>query len=516
MKRSAPFVVSKTGRRDTNQDRACAVATSLWGKPALVMAVADGMGGLHEGEAAAELAIHEVRTWAADALPLLEPGPQALTGSLVDMYQRANRAVWDYGGAQGFPGQVGTTLVCCVVVGMQYVVANVGDSRCYYLNDHGARRLTVDHSRVQEMVQRGLMTEEAARRSPFRNELTNSLGEPTDVPVDISPDREHLAVIDEPCVLLLCSDGVHGKVLDEQILEVLRSTASVREGGFRLLDVALENGSSDNLSVAAVECGRLRSRRVATGEHAGAPPLGPVTVKISRRWRERRRPIAGAAAGVVLVAVLGGLVWWLGVGRVRAMGLGLLRGVAPPSAWLPGRGDPERSGGLGPMGQQTGPIPEHAGRSPGQGAGASPPASPVAGLEEGIDRDTPNLPAGATAPTQDAGTSLSAASGSGPPTMAWRAKLWPQLRGNRLEITCRAISSTWVYVLHYSGDPQFQSAGRVEGGDRCRFEFELPDSWNAPPFPKVLFVRVEARPRSGSPRVSETREVQLPGGEPRR
>lgn len=307
-------VVSETGRRDVNQDRACVEPTVVAGEPGVVIAVADGMGGMRSGDKAAEIAIATVREYATRGFADVPVATNGTPHALWQMFQDANARVWQWAQGHGCAGETGTTLVCCLVFGSRFVVAHTGDSRCYYVNDHEVRLLTEDHTRVQDLLRRNLMTPEAARRSPFRNELIHSLGEPVNVQVDVMPDPARLGVIDEPCVLLVTSDGVHGHVTDEDIQRALRSTPTVAEAGGRLVATALAHGSTDNATVAAIECGQLRSRLVASAHTVKmTAPVSPVTVKLRPvaatatrpRPRRTRRIVAASVAALLVIGGLG-------------------------------------------------------------------------------------------------------------------------------------------------------------------------------------------------------------------
>ena len=294
------------GRRETNQDRVCAVETRVFGNAAYLLALADGLGGMAEGERAAEIAIETAREFARDVFPALEPS-SSLHRTLARMFQEANRRVWSYGRQSGHE-DIGTTLVCCLVFGNRYLVAHAGDSRCYYINDDDARLLTSDHSSVQEMVERGAMTREAASRSPFRNQLTNALGEPSQVRVDLVPAGDKYGVIDEPCVLLLSSDGLHGLVNETDLAKWLQATSSLSAACDELMRLADERGSTDNITVAGVECGRLERPAV---EQPNVAPTVKLPVSGGRRF-ERRRPIAGTVAAILLIVAAGmGAMWFL-------------------------------------------------------------------------------------------------------------------------------------------------------------------------------------------------------------
>lgn len=311
---------STTGRRESNQDRTCVEHILVGGKAAVLLAVADGMGGMSDGEQAAALAIDEIRSFSRNVLPTVEPSVQAMRDALVSAFQAANMRVWEYGRQQQLSGHVGTTLVCALVLEHAYLVANAGDSRCYYVNNHDTRALTEDQTKVQELVRTGAMTADAARRSPFRNELTNCLGEPNPIPVDTFPVAPHVGVIDEPCALLLCSDGLHGEVGDADLYAQLHGTRSLEQGCDNLLSLAFQRGSTDNISVAVVEVGRLarRGRRQTAlpsvevlRETAGAAVVRGVDMSSTGRRRHRELvPAMGALALAVVLSAIGGWMVW--------------------------------------------------------------------------------------------------------------------------------------------------------------------------------------------------------------
>jgi protein phosphatase len=280
--------LTHTGARESNQDRVFAGKISLFGKPAVLLAVADGMGGMQAGDKAAEIAIETVQKYGADVLPSLPDDQQRLSAALIGMYQEANRKIWEFGQANGCGG-MGTTLVVCVATGGKYLVANAGDSRCFYVNNHGVVQVTEDHSRVQELVRKGSMTAEAARRSPYRNQLTNSLGEPHEIQVDLFPEGGRWGIIDEDCVFLLCSDGLHGEVSEQDIHAQLSGTKNIEDACANLVSLAYLNGSTDNITVAAAEFGALKRAAKLI------PRMPPVEELKQRPAEDESRPPVAAA-----------------------------------------------------------------------------------------------------------------------------------------------------------------------------------------------------------------------------
>jgi protein phosphatase len=251
-------VLTTRGRRADNQDRVCALRTLVGGEPAVLLAVADGIGGLPAGEQAADLALQVVGHYAHYAIPELEPAAAAIRAGLSELVQAANRRIWLWAREHGLGGTAGSTLVCALVWDHGYVVAHAGDSRCYYVSDRAAIPLTLDHTEAARLVREGRLTPDEARRSPLGHRLTNALGWPTDLLVDLHPALDEIGVLEDGCALLLSSDGLHATVAEADIHAALHETRTVEEACRRLVTLALDRGSTDNISVAAVEVGRLR------------------------------------------------------------------------------------------------------------------------------------------------------------------------------------------------------------------------------------------------------------------
>jgi serine/threonine protein phosphatase PrpC len=252
-----PAVVTTRGRRETNQDRVCALRTLVGNESAVLLALADGIGGLPAGEPAAELALQVVSHYAHYVLPESETSPAGLRGTLGALLHDASRRIWLWARDQGMSGSAGSTLVCALAWDHHYLVAHAGDSRCYYVNQRGAGALTLDHTEAVRLVREGGLAPEAARLSPLSHRLTNALGWPTDLVVDLVPGAEELGALDEDCCLLVCSDGLYTMVAEADIHAALHGTQSLDEACRHLVALALERGSSDNVSVAAVEVGHL-------------------------------------------------------------------------------------------------------------------------------------------------------------------------------------------------------------------------------------------------------------------
>ena len=204
--------------------------------------VCDGMGGAKAGDIASKLAVETFRTHlerlrTPDALP--EPG-ELLRAAAED----ANRVVYHKASTDEDCIGMGTTLVGLILQGEQMQVVNVGDSRAYLIRPDGIRRITRDHSVVEDLIANGDLTPEQARRHPQKNLITRALGTSPRVKADLF--QETVAPGD---ALLLCSDGLINEVTDQEIQKEVLDGGSPQEICQRLLTRTLDNGAPDNVTV---------------------------------------------------------------------------------------------------------------------------------------------------------------------------------------------------------------------------------------------------------------------------
>jgi len=216
-------------------------------------AVADGMGGHSAGQIASELALKTaIRSYYADNTPNIEY-------SIRTAVQEANAIVFEAARAIAERSGMGTTVTALVIRGEEVFVAQVGDSRCYRLRGRDLRRLTEDHSWVNEQVRLGTMSEQDAVTSPFRNVITRCIGNAPGVDSDVIVDE-----LREGDVYLLCSDGLTGELTDEQIRDKLLIAAPSR-AAWELVDLALENGGRDNVTALVVAIREIARRNKKRG-----------------------------------------------------------------------------------------------------------------------------------------------------------------------------------------------------------------------------------------------------------
>jgi serine/threonine protein phosphatase PrpC len=214
-----------------------------------VALLADGIGGTGKGEVASRLAVDTALRKFREARP-----DTAANQLLWQMFTAANLAVYDAGMQErDGQGRMGTTLTVALFRNDEVTVGHVGDCRAYLIQNGRVRRLTTDHSYVGMQLKLGLISEQEAMTSQFRNLLTRSVGKEPMIQVDY-----YNAVLHPGDYLVQCTDGLHGCVADHEVLEVVtRHTPA--EASQLLLDLALKRETSDNLSVQVVRIDRVET-----------------------------------------------------------------------------------------------------------------------------------------------------------------------------------------------------------------------------------------------------------------
>lgn len=219
--------------RELNEDRFFSDAdVGIW-------AVADGMGGHQAGDFASRTIVDGLATIPA------APSPAALEASFRESLERANDQIRAFTRQTG-DGIIGSTLVCLLTYVDVYRCFWSGDSRAYLFRNNALSQLTRDHSEVQELIDRGLLSPEEAAHYPRRNVITHAVG---------IADQLRLDYVDGEIWpkdgFLLCSDGLTAHVGDEEIRAVM-SHCKAREICHELVNLALLRGGSDNVTVNVV------------------------------------------------------------------------------------------------------------------------------------------------------------------------------------------------------------------------------------------------------------------------
>jgi PPM family protein phosphatase len=207
--------------------------------------VCDGMGGAAAGETASRMAAEELLASLAHTEAECEAGPTQMAEGV----RRANAAV--FAAAQGNRrlAGMGTTLVALRVHGSQAWVVHVGDSRCYLYRAGELRRMTRDHSLVEEQMRMGRMTREQARRSPMQNVITRAVG----TREGVEPEVQELA-LESGDIVLLATDGLTRELTDAAIGAIVGEAVGgdLDQVCRRLTDAANRAGGADNITCLLV------------------------------------------------------------------------------------------------------------------------------------------------------------------------------------------------------------------------------------------------------------------------
>lgn len=214
--------------------------------------LADGMGGYAGGALASRLAGEQFTKSVLTALHRNPISNDEYAALLLQAGADANQSVRMMRAENRQHEKMGTTLVAMLILDLEFWVLHVGDSRCYRHNrqqrDADLQQITMDHSLVQELVDKGSMTAEEAVNAPFRNMLTRAIGPEDDLRYSLAKHR-----IRPGDVWLLCSDGLYNALPDEQISDWLGSDLTADSIAKGLVDGSLENHATDNVSVVVIK-----------------------------------------------------------------------------------------------------------------------------------------------------------------------------------------------------------------------------------------------------------------------
>ncbi len=232
----ALVVVEEAHKTDTGRQRHANEDSYFARSP--VFAVADGMGGAQAGEVASRIAAGAFE----QGMDRDAPAESQLEG----IAQHANREIHELAQRDSSRAGMGTTLTAALLRGDEVAFGHVGDSRAYVLREGELKRLTKDHSLVEELRRQGRLTDEEAEEHPQRSIITRALGPEPSVNVDT---MTYPAKSGD--VFLLCSDGLTTMVSDEQIAALLGESKTLRGGVNKLIEAANAKGGRDNITAVA-------------------------------------------------------------------------------------------------------------------------------------------------------------------------------------------------------------------------------------------------------------------------
>jgi serine/threonine protein phosphatase PrpC len=208
--------------------------------------VADGMGGHRAGDVASGMTLNELKKqWEnTKGITTADKAEKWLKENIL----KVNSLLFDHAQNNSDCDGMGTTVVAAVCTEHFATIANIGDSRCYLLNEAGFNQLTEDHSLVNELVRFGQITKEDAEHHPRKNVLLRALGTEEKVEMDIKT-----IMFEEGDCLLLCSDGLSNKVNENELKEILANNEELEQKAEKLISLANDYGGEDNITLAIVE-----------------------------------------------------------------------------------------------------------------------------------------------------------------------------------------------------------------------------------------------------------------------
>jgi len=243
--------LTDTGRvRDHNED------TIAFDADIGLMVLADGMGGYNAGEVASGIAVKTIVGLVREAVERedwrvhdTDAGLTRASIILRDAIVRANKIIFQTARTQPQCEGMGTTVVGALFFDNRVSIAHVGDSRLYRLRSNDLEQLTMDHSLLQELVDRGFYSAEEAQRAANKNYVTRALGVEPNVDVEVQEHPVHKGDL-----YLICSDGLSDMVEDDDIhLTISTFGANLENATKQLIQLGNDNGGKDNISVLVAE-----------------------------------------------------------------------------------------------------------------------------------------------------------------------------------------------------------------------------------------------------------------------
>ncbi|MEW6085574.1 MAG: PP2C family serine/threonine-protein phosphatase [Chloroflexota bacterium] len=300
-----------------NEDR-YAVASFVLGPrdptPVIFAVLADGIGGHKAGEVAAELAVNHIMEAVAKS------DGKHTRRAIEDAVAEASNAIAAHSATdENFKG-MGSTCATAWIIGDKLHTGYVGDSRIYLIRGGRIQQMTVDHTWVQEAIERNVLTPEAAREHPNVHVIRRYLGSP----VPPEPDFRMKLFNDESDqhaennqgmqlepndVLLLCSDGLTDLVWNDEILEMVRSKPNLKEAADALIELSNSRGGHDNITLILI----------------AVPPDFKLNEKKKKDWLPW---LLGGVAGLIFVLIAASLLTF---GLIRRSSTVAATATAPPA-----------------------------------------------------------------------------------------------------------------------------------------------------------------------------------------
>jgi protein phosphatase len=223
---------------------------------ATIMLVADGVGGTAGGGEASQLTVETITKYVGSTLRCYHAAGSAKDKEFEEALRaaafEAHAAVKGEAAVRTEPVRMATTMTLAIVIWPWVYVVQVGDSRCYHFLNGNLRQVTRDQTMAQALVDEGALPKESLQTSPLSHVLVSSIGGDS-----AAPEVTRLDIRNRDSVLLLCSDGLTKHVSDEEIATEIGRMQSSEQLCHTLLEMALERGGSDNITILSGRAPRM-------------------------------------------------------------------------------------------------------------------------------------------------------------------------------------------------------------------------------------------------------------------
>lgn len=209
-----------------------------------VFVVCDGMGGHNAGDVASELAVESVGNYFNQKY---YSNPFEAVENAINY---ANKAVYNHANGNDYLNGMGTTIVLLLIRDDRIYYGHAGDSRLYLFKNNILDQLTVDHSRVQELLNSGRISQKEALDHPLRNEITRAIGLSLRFEPEVSPKA---LIPEDNDLVMICTDGLTNMLRDDEIVKCLSNLLNLNDKAARLVSRANKNGGLDNISVQLIK-----------------------------------------------------------------------------------------------------------------------------------------------------------------------------------------------------------------------------------------------------------------------
>ena len=208
--------------------------------------LADGMGGYKGGEVASKLATESVKKYIQSNFDSIIKDKESILKLIASAVEYANMVVYEKSKETQELEGMGTTLEVCLIYNNKAYIGHVGDSRVYRIRNEVIRKLTKDHSYVQQLIEDKKITREEAKTHPKKNMITRALGCTPYVEPDLRARN-----FEKGDIFILCSDGLTNMVEEKQIYEIIKE--DIQMAAERLVDEANQAGGYDNITVIIIK-----------------------------------------------------------------------------------------------------------------------------------------------------------------------------------------------------------------------------------------------------------------------